>query len=201
MDSFEWNKIAGGVLGSLLFMMVIGVVSGSVFKVHKPEKPGYVIEAPVESAGGVVAVVQTVDVGTALAAGTAAKGAEVFKKCATCHNAEKGGPNKTGPNLWGIVGNKHAHLGDAFGYSDGMKAKAAEAWSFDALYAYLENPKAAVPGNKMAFAGLSKPEDRGAVLQYLNSQSDSPLSLPKPAPAPAPAAAKLTAATVPAKKA
>lgn len=178
MDSFEWNKIAGAVLASLLLMMVIGIGVGGLYKPVKPAKPGYVIAVEEAAKPGETKAAAVVDVNAILASASPDKGADVFKKCAVCHTVEKGGPNKTGPNLWGIVGNKHAHLGAGFAYSDIFKSKAGEPWTFQALFDYLDNPKAAMPGNKMAFAGLSKPEDRANVIAFLNKNSDAPLPLP-----------------------
>ena len=103
-------------------------------------------------------------------------GIKVFRKCSACHTVDAGAPNRTGPNLYNTVGRPVAgHAG--FTYSDAMKSHGG-AWTFEALDAYLENPKDAVPGNKMSFIGLKKPTDRAAVIAYLNSKSDNPLPLP-----------------------
>jgi cytochrome c len=106
-----------------------------------------------------------------------AAGEKVAAKCKACHGFDKGGPNKVGPNLWDIVGNKQAHLGDAFKYSDALKGLGGE-WSYDALDKFLTSPKEYAPGTKMVFPGLKKPEDRAAVIAYLRSLSDSPKPLP-----------------------
>jgi cytochrome c len=106
-----------------------------------------------------------------------AAGAKVAAKCKACHGFDKGGPNKVGPNLWDIVGAKQAHLGDAFKYSDALKGLGGE-WTYDALDKFLTAPKEYVPGTKMVFPGLKKPEDRAAVIAYLRSLSDSPKPLP-----------------------
>jgi cytochrome c len=98
-------------------------------------------------------------------------GKSAAKICATCHTFEKGQPAKIGPNLYGIVGSKHAHM-EGFAYSPAMKAKAAEVWDVKALNNYIYDPKATVPGNKMAYPGLKKDEDRANVIAYLKSLSD-----------------------------
>lgn len=92
-------------------------------------------------------------------------GAKIFKKCATCHSADKGGGNKVGPNLFGVVGRKRAAAA-GFNYSDAM-AKKGGAWSRDDLNLFLAKPKDFVPGTKMGFAGLKKPQDRADVVLYL----------------------------------
>ena len=190
MDSRN-NVIAMMVLGSGIVALGSYLVSSEVFGSEKLEKPGYVVEG-VEPAGGEGPAAVVVPIATLLATADPAKGAEVFKKCASCHNAAQGGANGIGPNLWGIVGNKHAHS-PTFAYSEGMVAKAGP-WDFDALNEWLTKPSAYVKGTKMNFAGLSKPEDRANVIAYLNTQGSN-LPYPAPpaagaAPAAAPAAAE-----------
>ena len=103
-----------------------------------------------------------------MAAADIAHGERLSKVCAACHTFDKGGANRVGPNLWGIVGAKHAHI-EGFAYSDAMKAKSAEAWTRDALNEFLWNPRKALPGTKMVYAGMRKPEDRAAMVKYLES--------------------------------
>ncbi len=117
------------------------------------------------------------DLAALLAAADPAQGQTVAKKCAACHNFEKGGPNKVGPNLWDIVGAKHAHKED-YSYSDAIKGMAGKEWTYAELDAFLTAPKAYAPGTKMTFVGIKKPEDRAALLAYLRSLSDSPKPLP-----------------------
>src|ERR1700761_8948160 len=52
MDSFEWNKIIGAVLGTAIFIFVIKTVAEEVYKPETPAKPGYVVEGVVEPAAG-----------------------------------------------------------------------------------------------------------------------------------------------------
>ena len=101
------------------------------------------------------------------AAGDAAAGEKVFVQCKACHENEKG-VNKIGPTLKGVVGRKTASV-PGYKYSDAMAAKGAagQVWDEATLTAYLPNPKAMVPGTKMAFAGLKKPEDVQNVIAYL----------------------------------
>lgn len=178
MDSFEWNKIFGGVLAGLVTVLGASIVSDLMFTRHLPEKPGYVVagveEAPAE--GGAAAEAEK-PAAFFLASADVSKGEAVFKKCAACHNVAAGGANGTGPNLHGIVGSAIAAK-PGFSYSDALKGKGGEQWSFDNLWAWLKSPKAFAPGNKMSFAGIAKPEDRAAVIAWLNTQSSSPLPLP-----------------------
>ena len=111
-----------------------------------------------------------VSVTPALAAGDAAKGEAIFKRCSACHAVGEGAKNKVGPELNGIVGRKVA-AAPGFNYSPAFKAKAAEGWSWDEthLTEYLADPKDYVPGTKMAFPGLKKPDEIADVIAYLES--------------------------------
>lgn len=102
------------------------------------------------------------------AATAEAAGEKSFAKCAACHKVEKDAPNGVGPNLHGIVG-KAVASAEGFAYSPAMKAKGGN-WDEASLDAYLENPRKAVPGNKMAFAGISDAEERKALIEYLAAQ-------------------------------
>lgn len=106
---------------------------------------------------------------TAFADGDAEKGEKVFTKCKACHDVEKG-VNKVGPTLKGIVGRKAASV-EGYTYSDPMKTKGTEGlvWSEDQLAAYLPDPKKFVPGTKMSFAGLKKPEDVADIVAFLKA--------------------------------
>lgn len=96
-------------------------------------------------------------------AGDPAAGEKVFGKCKACHKID--GKNITGPHLDGVVGRAVGSVAE-FKYSDAMKAFGGE-WTPERLDAYLTQPKEYIPGNKMSFAGLRKPEDRANVIAYL----------------------------------
>jgi cytochrome c len=192
MDSLEWNKIAGAVLGALLFVMIVKLASEAIFDVPPPAKPGYVVEGVVETASASSGPAQPAeeplpDFGTVLAAASVSQGQQISQRCEQCHDLSKGGPNKIGPNLWGVVGRARAsHPG--FDYSSAM-ASSHEPWSFDSLYRYLKSPQAIVPGTKMSFAGLRSSQDRIDLIAYLRTLSDTPVPIPAPAAKSAPAAA------------
>ena len=103
---------------------------------------------------------------SAWAAGDAAKGATYFKgRCSTCHTAEKGGINKIGPNLFGIFGRRAAATA-GYSYSGPMK-NSGIVWTADKLTAFLHNPRLAVPGTKMTYAGIVRDEDVANTIAYL----------------------------------
>jgi cytochrome c len=133
-----------------------------------------------------------------LAAADPKVGANVFKKCTTCHTDAKGGATGTGPNLWGVVGAPIAKHAPGFAYSPALAKKGGN-WDWDALMAWIKSPKDFAPGTKMGFAGISKPEERANLIAYLNTMSDKPLPLPAaPAQAANPAAAAAEKADQPA---
>lgn len=127
-------------------------------------------EAATEAAGG--------GLGTQIAAADSAAGTKVFRKCKACHTIDSGGKNRIGPNLYGVVGSPIGGV-EGFKYSDALKGKAGEVWSYENLAAFLTKPKDWAPGTKMSFAGLRKPADVAALLAYLREQHDSPPALPE----------------------
>jgi cytochrome c len=191
MDSFEVNKILGAILGTLTFTLALTIGTEMLFSAHAPEKPGYELPSPVEDAGGghgaAPAAAAVEPIATRLAVADPAKGEAITKQCVSCHTFEKGGPNKVGPNLHGVLNRKHA-AHEGFGYSEAMKAKASEPWTFEAIDHFIENPQGAIPKTAMNYPGLKKPDARANLIAFLNQNSDSPLPLPPP-PAPGDAAA------------
>jgi cytochrome c len=112
-----------------------------------------------------------------IAAADPAAGEKVAVKCKACHDFTKGGPNKVGPNLWGVLGGPSAHKDD-FNYDDAIK-NLKITWDFANLDKYLTSPKKFAPGTKMSFPGLPKAQDRANLLRWLRDQSDSPVPLPQ----------------------
>jgi cytochrome c len=185
------NTINGWILFAGIVALGGTIVSGEVFKGERPEEMGYPIEGVVEEGAGAAEAEKPIEF--YLASADPAKGEQVFKKCAACHNADKGGANALGPNLWGVLG-EPVGKGHGFPFSDALASKGG-AWDWNTLSDWLANPKKFAPGTKMTFAGLSNPEDRANVIAFLNAHSDAPKPMPA-APAEATADAK-TPETVP----
>ena len=113
MDSFELNKMAGAVLGTLLFVMGLGVVSDILFAAPHPAKPGYDLPAAGESHGGGAAAPAeaAVPLPTLLAKADPKKGEGLVKACTTCHSIDAGGSAKpTGPALYGVIDLSLIHI-------------------------------------------------------------------------------------------
>jgi cytochrome c len=179
MDAFEVNKTVGAVLSALLVVFASKTALDIAYREHKPEKPGWAlpITEPTTAAKAPAAPFDATKVVALLPKASPENGQDTFKKCLTCHTPQKGGPNGTGPNLWGIVGRKPGTQ-PGFAYSEPMKNKGGE-WTWDALATYLHDPKGSVPGNKMAFPGIKDNAELADVLAYLRKLSDSPPPLPQ----------------------
>jgi cytochrome c len=171
-DTMTMTKAVGAVCGALLVFLLAGWASDTLYSVGAAghgdahgEGPtqAYTIdtgaaEAPAEGEA------ETIDVAALMAVADAAAGEAVFKKCGSCHKLD--GTDGVGPHLNGVVGRNHG-AATGYAYSEAMAALSAEPWSPEALFAFLENPKKAMPGTKMAFNGLPKPEDRANLIAYL----------------------------------
>lgn len=180
-SSLEGNKIAAAIIVALLVGVVSVLLSDAI--VGGAEDPSavkaYRVEVAEASADGASAGAATdvlEPVSELLKTASVENGEKLFKKCAACHSAEKGGPNRVGPHLWGIMGAPKAHVSD-FAYSDDLKAKGGS-WGYEEMNAWLHKPKSVVPGTKMNFAGLKQVKDRADLIVYLRSLSDSPQPLP-----------------------
>lgn len=178
MSSLELNKIVSAVLVAGLIGMVTANLADALYKPNINAKHGYTIEVTETNSDSLadVAVEIKVDVIALLAKANLEKGSQLIKKCTICHDFTKGGPNKVGPNMWGIVNNKKAHRSD-FNYSKALAEKGGT-WTYEDLFHMIQKPMKFIPGTKMNFIGFKKLEDVADVIAYLNTLSDNPTPFP-----------------------
>lgn len=100
-------------------------------------------------------------------AGDASRGRQVYAQCSACHKQDKSGTSGIGPNLYRVIGRRSGKL-KGFAYSPAM-VTANRLWNARSLDAYLAAPAAAMPGNRMPYAGLRNPRDRADLIAYLGS--------------------------------
>jgi cytochrome c len=200
VDSFTFNKIAGSALAALLVIFGIRAITTELYPkgdlpkgkseivvVEVPEKAPAAVETktakedakeqPAKTEGQAIAAVsEGKGLPELLAAATIEGGQAVARRCVACHSFEKDGKNQVGPALYGVLGRDIAAV-DGFAYSAALQGKEG-VWDYQELDAFLANPREYAPGNKMAFAGLRRAEERADIILYLRSLSDNPLPLP-----------------------
>ncbi len=178
-SSLEGNKIISAVLVAGIVGVGSAVMSGILYSPHELAEPVYKIALPEPEApagGEAAGAEEQQPIGVLLASADPAAGEAVAKKCTACHSFDPGGANKVGPGLHNVVGRpvgKH----EGFAYSEAMAGHGGN-WDYDALNAFLLNPKGYVPGTKMSFAGLGKAKDRADLIAYLRSITDNAPPLP-----------------------
>ena len=179
MTSADFNRTMLALLGAIVFVGLIMEYTSLVFAPQVLKVPGYAL--PTSSGAAATAAAPAAPKETPLpellAKADPKKGEADAKVCATCHNFDKGGGAKVGPDLWGVVGRPIASA-PGFAYSDAVKALGGD-WSYEKLNDWIANPKAMAAGTKMAFAGEKEPQKRADILAYLQTLSDSPVPFPK----------------------
>jgi cytochrome c len=198
MSNLNLNKAAAAILVAGLIGMITGKVTDTLYfgspegnVIEKGAKRGYTVEGAdnADAAGDAAAAPVTADDISALYATADVKAGEDFvnKKCTVCHDVSKGGSNKVGPHLWGVVNRPIASISD-FNYSSAMKQHAADAktWTVDNLAAFIWSPQKTDPGTMMGFQGIPKDQERANVIAYIATKmTDSPAKLPAASAKPA----------------
>ncbi|MCP5369992.1 MAG: cytochrome c family protein [Rickettsiaceae bacterium] len=171
MSGLELNKIVAAILLSSLIAMLVGFTANILYKPKlQPDERGYQIEVSEMSTNVAAEEQKPLDIAELMSKANAAEGQKIIKKCISCHSFDKGGSNKIGPNLWNIVNGPTAHRQD-FVYSKALSEYKGK-WNIENLFAFLHKPSKFIPGTKMSFIGLSKPEDIANVIAYLQQNSE-----------------------------
>ena len=177
----SFNTMAGCFLASALFALVLGKVSNALVNPHHLEKPAIAVPEAAADAGPVPSA-ELAPIGPKLKDANVEKGKALYvQQCFTCHTIDKGGANKVGPNLWGVV-NRPVASHEGYSYSAGMKAFSdggKTVWDYEHLSGFLTAPKAYVKDTAMGFAGVKKIEERASLIAYLRTLADTPAPLPQ----------------------
>jgi len=171
MSSFEWNKIIASVLTAMIIAMVSGILAGQLVRPKELEKPVFVVQGAEQTAAAPAqqpAAAALEPIGPLLAKADPKKGEQLAKVCQTCHTFNKGGPNKIGPNLWGVSDEQIANVPN-YQFSAALEKDKNEKWDPEKLNQWLYNPQSFAKGTKMTFAGFPKAQDRADVIAYLDT--------------------------------
>ena len=171
-NSLEMNKIFAAILTAGVTFGAAGLIGRLI--VHPTPLMESAIQigepAPVQAIAAIAAPALE-PIAPLLAAANVQAGQQLAQRqCASCHSFNEGGRSGVGPNLYAIVGAKHAHAA-GFNYSAAIRAMADKPWTYEELNAWLANPRAYAPGNKMTYAGLASVQSRADLIAYLRSIS------------------------------
>jgi cytochrome c len=181
-SKLTFNKISAALVLALAVAWIAGTWSDDLVHPQTLLKNAFVVDTSAISSPAATATAAApagpAPIDPLLASASVEAGEKTAHICGTCHSFGKGEAAKIGPNLYGIVGNIHAHMA-GYAYSDAMKAQGDKPWTFAELNNFLYNPRGYISGTKMSFAGLKNDQDRANVIAWLRTLSDSPVPLPK----------------------
>ncbi len=178
--SLEVNKAFAAVLTAGIAFLGAGIIGEQVVHPTRLERSAIQVgEAPaVQQAAAPAAAPAIEPIAPLLAAANVDNGRAVAGRvCASCHSFTDGGRNGVGPNLWNIVNKGHAQVA-GFNYSNANRALADKPWTYEALNEFIAAPARAMPGTRMAFAGINNTQQRADVIAFLRTLSPSPAPLP-----------------------
>ena len=177
--SLEFNKAAAAVLTAGITFMIAGVVGDALISPPRQYQAAIATGAPPPAQAAAAPAAPTIEpIAPLLAAANADNGRQVAQRaCASCHSFTQGGNNGVGPNLGGIVGANHARVA-GFNYSPANRALADKPWGYEELNAFLLRPATAMPGTRMAFAGLANAQQRADLIAFLRTLDANPKPLP-----------------------
>jgi cytochrome c len=171
-NSLEMNKIFAAILTAGVTFGAAGLIGRLI--VHPTPLKESAIQigepAPVQAIAAIAAPALE-PISPLLAAANVQAGQQLAQRqCASCHSFNEGGRAGVGPNLYAIVGAKHAHAA-GFNYSAAIRAMADKPWTYEDMNAWIANPRGYAPGNKMTYAGMASVQNRADLIAYLRSIS------------------------------
>lgn len=176
MSSFEFNKVFAAILVAGITAMLSGFIADKLIHPKELKEDAVAIEGGAVASGGPKVEKKAEPIAHLIATADVARGEKLSKACAACHSFDNGGPSKVGPNLWNTMGAAKASKG-GFEYSSSL-AGMGGSWGYTEMNQFLWKPKKYVPGTKMNYNGIKKPEDRAAMIAWLRTLSSSPKALP-----------------------
>ncbi|MBR0652967.1 cytochrome c family protein [Roseomonas terrae] len=169
--NLEGNKIVAAVLVAGITFGVAGVVGRLLVHPTMPHHAAMTVPGEATAPTAPAAAPALDPIVPLLASADVAAGQQLAQRmCASCHSFNEGGRTGVGPNLYGIVGAHHAHV-EGFNYSPAMRSLADKPWTYEELNAWIHNPRAYLPGNRMAYAGMGSTQQRANLIAYLRSIS------------------------------
>jgi cytochrome c len=179
--SLEANKIAAAVLTAGVTFMMAGLIGDLVVHPHRLSEPAIALgrDAPAPAAAAAAPAAPAIErITPLLASANLDNGRQLAQRnCGSCHSFNEGGRAGVGPNLWGIVGARHAAAA-GFNYSAANRALADKPWDFEALNEFIAAPNRSMPGTRLGFAGLANTQARADIIAWLRTQASSPVPLP-----------------------
>lgn len=176
MTGPQSNKIFAALLIAGITAYLSAFVADLLISPEKLSEDAVPVEGGEVSAGPIAGPSGPEPILHLIASADVAKGETLSRACAACHSFDNGGPDKVGPNLYGIIGSSFAHK-DGFAYSDAMQNMEGS-WGYAELNKFLYKPKAYVEGTKMNYIGMKNPEDRAAMVAWLRTLGSSSVALP-----------------------